>query len=205
MLISVTGTKDMVNFYKSKEYSRLRNSGVEIYMVSSNEAIGNFINGEQTTRQDFLKRLKDDGNNISKEIIVLHYDILAEGIDVSGFTSIMPLRNLSDSKFFQTYGRSARLDSRDRKKVEEGSLDPNDVDGFIKKFAWIIIPTIIHENFDNKEHIGVLVHKMRDFGFNPIDDIVISNDANGLPTISGPEALNKLKKDVQLLVKKLKK
>lgn len=194
MLVSVTGTRDMIKFSKSPEYRNLRDMGVEIYMVSSNEAIGNFINGERTTRQDFLKRLKADGEDKSKEVIVLHFDILAEGIDVSGFTGIMPLRNLSDSKFFQTYGRAARLDPRDRKKLEENLLDPKKVDGFIKKYAWVIIPTIIHENLDNKEHIGELIHKLRDFGFNPVDDVVISNDANGLPTIEGPEALSQLKK-----------
>ena len=194
MLISVSGTKDMLKFSKSNEYANLRLSGVEIYMVSSNEAIGNMINGVKTTRQDFLKKLKEDGENPLKEIIVLHFDILAEGIDISGFTGIMPLRSLSDSKFFQTYGRSARLDSRDRKKLEEGILDPTNVDGFIKKYAWVIIPEIIHENLDNKAHIGELIHKLRDFGFNPVDDVVITNDANGLPTIDGPDALTQLKK-----------
>jgi len=194
ILVSVSGTKDMLRFSKSEEYTNLRSTGVEVYMVSSNEAIGNFINGERTTRQDFLNRLKIDGENITKEIIVLHFDILAEGIDISGFTGILPLRSLSDSKFFQTYGRAARLDLRDRKKLEEGLLDPTKVDGFIKKYAWIIIPEIIHENLDSKAHIGELIHRMRDFGFNPVDDIVISNEANGLPTIEGPEALNKLKK-----------
>lgn len=194
MLISVSGTKDMLVFWKSEEYTNLRSTGVEIYMVSSNESIGNLINGIKVTRQEFLKRLKEDGENISKEIIVFHFDILAEGIDISGFTSILPLRSLSDSKFFQTYGRAARLDPRDRQKLADGILDPKIVTGFIKKYAWIIIPTIIHENLDNKEHIGQLIHKLRDFGFNPVDDTVISNDANGLPTIEGPEALNKLKK-----------
>ena len=194
MLISVSGTRDMVKFLKSEEYTNLRSTGVEIYMVSSNDTIGNLINGIKTSRQEFLRRLKEDGENISKDIIVLHFDILAEGIDISGFTGIMPLRNLSDSKFFQTYGRSARLDPRDRKNLEAGLLDPISVKGFVKKYAWVIIPEIIHENLDNKAHIGELIHKLRDFGFNPIDDVVISNDGNGLPTVQGPEALNKLKK-----------
>lgn len=138
-----------------------------------------------------------------KKIIVLHFDILAEGIDISGFSGIMPLRELSDSKMFQTYGRAARLDPRDRKKVEDGILDPNNTKGFIKKYAWIIIPSVIHENLDSKEHIGELVHKMRDFGFNPVDDIVISNEANGLPTIEGPEALGALKKRCPIIGQKI--
>ena len=203
MLISVTGTKDMLKFWKSENYESLRNMGINIYMVSSNEEIGNNINGEMTTRQDFLKRLKKDGEDYSKSLIVLHFDILAEGIDVSGFTGIMPLRELSDSKFYQTYGRAARLDPRDRKKVEEGKLDPKTTDGFIKKFAWVIIPEIILENNDNKQHIEFLIDKMREFGFNPVDDVLISNDANGLPTIDGPDALNNLKRRCPNIGKKI--
>ena len=203
MLISVTGTKDMLKFWKSENYESLRNMGINIYMVSSNEEIGNNINGEMTSRQDFLKRLKKDGEDYSKSLIVLHFDILAEGIDVSGFTGIMPLRELSDSKFYQTYGRAARLDPRDRKKVEEGKLDPKTTDGFIKKFAWVIIPEIILENNDNKQHIEFLIDKMREFGFNPVDDVLISNDANGLPTIDGPDALNNLKRRCPNIGKKI--
>jgi len=203
MLISVSGTKDMVRFKKSKEYTNLRNNNISIYMVSSNEAIGNLVNDENVSRQEFLKRLKTEGEDLTKKIIVLHFDILAEGIDVSGFSAWMPLRSLSDTKTFQSYGRVARLDPRDRKNVENGTLDPMNVNGFIKKYAWIIIPTIIHENLDNKEHIGELIHKMRDFGFNPIDDMVITNDANGLPTIDGPEALNSLKKRFPIIGKNI--
>ena len=44
---------------------------------------------------------------------------------------------------------------------------------------------------------------MRDFGFNPVDDAVISNDANGLPTIQGPEALDKLKKRCPIIGKNI--
>lgn len=205
ILISVSGSKDMIKFRVSEEYTLLRDRGVEIFMVSSNETIGNMINGEKFSRQEYLKRLKIAGEDPSKEIIVLHFDILTEGIDVSGFSGIMPLRNLTDSKFFQTYGRAARLDPRDRKKLKDGLLIPTNVKSFIKPFAWVIIPTIIHENLDNKEQIGELVHKLRDFGFNPIEDIVITNDGNGLPTIDGPEALNQLKKTCPVIGQSIEK
>ena len=74
-------------------------------LFASNDEIGNFINGVRTRRDDFLRRLKEDGTNPEKRLIVLDYDILAEGIDVSGFSGIMPLRTLNKSKFLQTYGR----------------------------------------------------------------------------------------------------
>jgi uncharacterized protein (UPF0254 family) len=35
---------------------------------------------------------------------------------------------------------------------------------------------------------------MRNYGFNPVEDIYISNQTNGLPTISGVDALTQLKR-----------
>jgi hypothetical protein len=127
-------------------------------------------------------------------LIVLHYDILAEGIDVSGFTVILPFRTLSKSKFLQTYGRAARLHPEDRKALESGEMKPDELKKFMKPYAWIIIPDIISENDDNRDYYGNLVLEMRDYGFNPNEDIITTDDTNGLQKIEGPEGLNNLKK-----------
>lgn len=194
ILVSVKGVGDIKRFFESKEYKGLIRSGVDIYAVASDDSIGNNINGEKVSRQEFLKRLKVAGRDHTKELIVLHYDILAEGIDVSGFSGILPLRTLSKSKFLQTYGRAARLDPDDRMALEKGEMGPNDLDKFMKPYAWVIVPTIIHEDADNKEHIGNLITELRDYGFNPSEDIVSTDETNGLPTLDGPEGLNNVKK-----------
>ena len=73
-------------------------------------------------------------------------------------------------------------------------MGPNDLDKFMKPYAWVIVPTIIHEDADNKEHIGNLITELRDYGFNPSEDIVSTDETNGLPTLDGPEGLNNVKK-----------
>ncbi len=40
----------------------------------------------------------------------------------------MPLRNLSKSKFLQTFGRAARPDSEDRKRIDSKKVGVNDLD-----------------------------------------------------------------------------
>jgi len=194
MLISVKGIGDIERFFQSKEYSLLIRSGVKIYAVASDEKIGNNINGEKVSRREFLNRLKEDGKNISQEIIILHYDILAEGIDVPGISGIMPLRTLGKAKFLQTFGRGARLDIEDRKNIESGKLKVHDLDNFNKPYAWVIVPTILHEDADSKQHIGQLITELRDYGFKPSEDIIVTDSKNGLPTIDGPDALIELKK-----------
>lgn len=193
ILISVKGTGDIKKFLSSDEYTQMKQDEVEIYAVASNEEIGNDVNGEKVRRQDFLKKLKQAGNDASKKIIVLHYDILAEGIDVSGFTGIMPLRSLNKSKFLQTFGRAARLDKEDRKKIETGEIKPNELNKLNKPYAYIIIPNVVHSNEDDKENLVRLIAELRDYGFQPYEDIISSTRVNGIPKVDELKGLNDIK------------
>jgi len=205
MLISTKGTQDIISFLNSDEYRTLRSEGVDIYAVASSENIGNDINGEKVRRQIFLKRLKKDGDNHNKKLIVLHYDILAEGISVSGFTGIMPLRTLNKSKFLQTYGRSARPEKNDRKAIddkirERGVLDEKDWNDLLismnKPYAYIMIPNIIHSNEDDRANIAQLITELRTYEFKPYEDILSSSMVHGQPKIDELDGLNNLLKRV---------
>jgi superfamily II DNA or RNA helicase len=195
MLVSVKGVGDIEKFFNSREYKGLLRTGVKIYATASDQKIGNDINGEKVSRRDFLERLKMDGKNPMTEIIILHYDILAEGIDVPGITGIMPLRTLGKAKFLQTFGRAARLDIEDRDRITSGEIKPNQLTEMNKPYSWVIVPTIIHEDADSKEHIGNLITELRDYGFNPSEDIISTDSKNGLPVVEGPDALNEVKKN----------
>jgi superfamily II DNA or RNA helicase len=194
MLVSVKGVGDIEKFFGSREYKGLMRGGYRIYAVASDEKIGNNINGEKVNRREFLNRLKEDGKNVSQKLLILHYDILAEGIDVPGITGILPLRTLGKAKFLQTFGRAARLDIEDRESIEKGDIKPDELGKLNKPYAWVIVPTIIHEDADSKEHIGNLITELRDYGFKPSEDITSTDSKNGLPTVDGPDALNEVVK-----------
>jgi superfamily II DNA or RNA helicase len=193
VLVSVKGVGDIQKFFNSKEYGRLIRSGYNIYAVASDESIGNNINGTKVRRREFLERLKLEGKDSKQRLLILHYDILAEGIDVPGITGIMPLRTLGKAKFLQTFGRAARLDPEDRIRIESNELKPDDLDDMYKPYAWVIVPTVVHEDADDKEHIGNLITELRDYGFKPSEDIITTSNINGLAVIEGPEALNNIK------------
>lgn len=196
ILVSAKGTQDIISFINSREYQQLLKEDVSIYAVASNDEVGNNINGEQVSRQDFLKRLKLDGLDVNKKLIVLHYDILAEGIDVSGFSGIMPLRTLSKSKFLQTYGRAARPNVEDRKKLDNKEIKVNDLVSMNKPYAYIMIPSVYNGNEDDKANVIQLITELRDYGFNPNEDIVGSDRIHGTPEIEQPDGLNELKRNI---------
>jgi len=192
LLVSVKGTMDMSKFLKSDEYNTLRNNDVNIYAVSSNDEIGNNINGLKVNRQTFLKQLKVVGENINEKLIVLHYDILSEGIDISGFTGLLPLRTLSKSKFLQTFGRCARLDNTDRINIESGKVNSDELNKLNKPYSYVIIPNISHHNEDDKINFINLIQDLRSYDFNPIENIISISNVNGIPEITQLDGLNEI-------------
>lgn len=193
ILVSVKGTGDIKKFLLSQEYRDLRREGIDIYAVASNDEIGNDINGDKVRRQDFLRRLKEEEDNKDKGIIVLHYDTMAEGISINSFTGIMPLRTLNKSKFLQTFGRAARIDKEDRKRLESGEISSSDLDKMNKPYAYIIIPNVIQSNEDDRVNLTQLITELRSYGFNPSEHIVSSSRVNGIPEVDQLNGLNDIK------------
>jgi hypothetical protein len=102
---------------------------------------------------------------------------------------------LGKLKFIQTYGRVARLDPEDRKKIRVGEISSNDLELMYKPYGWVIIPALLFEDIDDNQRITNLVHELRDYGFNPVDDMVVSNiGGGGIGVVDGLEALNEVKK-----------
>lgn len=192
IIVATRGSSDIKKFLESEEYTLLREIGVEVFAISSNEDIENDINGEKVKRQVFLKRIKEVGKDNSKMMLVLHYDILTEGIDVPGLTSCMPIRNLNKSRFIQTLGRCSRLDSDDRSRLESGEIDWTDVSKMNKPYAYIILPEITLTNKDDMEQHKQFVLQLRDYGFNPSEDIVGDKDPLGLPEEEDLDMFNEL-------------
>ena len=181
IIVATRGSSDIKNFLGSDEYTLLREIGVEIFAISSNEEIENDINGVKVKRQEFLKKIKEVGKDNTKMMLVLHYDILTEGIDVPGLTSCMPIRNLNKSRFIQTLGRCARPNSEDRQRIDSGEIDWTDVDKMNKPYAYIILPYITLTNKDDMEQHKQFVLQLRDYGFVPSEDIVFDENPLGLP------------------------
>jgi superfamily II DNA or RNA helicase len=179
MLVGTRGSDDMVKFINSQQYTDLRNDGIDVFAISSNEEVGNFVNGTRVKRQEFLSILREYGKDKNKELLVLHYDILTEGIDVPGFTGCLLLRTLIRSKFYQTYGRIARLDPEDRRLLDNGTIKASEVNKMNKPYGYVILPWITETNKDDSQFMKDLIRAMREYGFDSYEDIVGDFNARG--------------------------
>ena len=68
---------------------------------------GEIISGSNN-RIEFAKLLKKYSEDETIDLIVIHYDILSEGIDVPSMHGVLFLRNVSTAKFYQILGRCLR-------------------------------------------------------------------------------------------------
>ena len=70
---------------------------------------------------------------------------MSEGINVHGLTNVVLLRNLSTVEMAQTIGRVIRLDSVDRQRVSDGTLQPRAYHNYRKPTGFISIP--VYNNY----------------------------------------------------------
>lgn len=140
-----------------------------IFDISSEH--GPRINGQRVRRESFLTSLQNLTD--SDEAVIIHHDILAEGIDVPGITGVMPLISLGKAKFLQTLGRATRLHGKDRSRLYEGSMVADELKRFVKPHAWLIVPVYGVIGDDMYDDMKEMIRELRDYGFNPSEDVVV--------------------------------
>jgi superfamily II DNA or RNA helicase len=179
LLVASRGSADMINFIHSKECKELIESGVHIFAIGSNKKISAFYNGQTYKRADWLRKLQTIGKNDKEELIVIHFDILSEGIDVPGFTGISFYTAKEIGKFIQLYGRTARLDVIDRSKLSSGKISTDNLNKWKKPYSFVIVHQFNDIEGSQSEEITQMVSNLREFGFEPNEDIIIDTQ-NGL-------------------------
>ena len=108
MLVAAKDSNQIRTFLRSDEFADLRAEGVEIFTVHSNKDVMTH-NGEVISRKVFDKKKDVMGKDPSVKMVIVHYDILSEGIDIPGLLNVLILRQMTTAKFMQTVGRVVRL------------------------------------------------------------------------------------------------
>jgi superfamily II DNA or RNA helicase len=171
LVVSKDGSDHLNALATHPEIQRLREVRPALKVFDISSAHGARVDGVPAGRTEFLAQLRNLSD--TDEAIIIHHDILAEGIDVPGITGVMPLISLQKAKFLQTLGRATRLHGRDRSRLYDGSMVPADLKRFIKPYAWLIIPVYGMIGDDLREDMKEMVRELRDHGFNPAEDIVV--------------------------------
>ena len=148
MLVASPGLPEMENLQNNlrqfwdalKAESKGALEQVNVYCISSD---GEFKNGRVlNSRFDALEEIRNSGKNA----VVVHYDTLAEGIDIDSLTGAFIMRKLSKAKFMQTIGRCGRpfsMDLDSNKDPKKEIYNPEEEIDLRKKRRCIItIPVV---------------------------------------------------------------
>ena len=101
---------------------------------------GAIINGKKVGREEFFKTLTLWGKDDTKKVVIFHYSILSEGINVPGLTHSIMLRNLPTIEMAQTIGRVIRIHEKDKVSMKEGKIPAGQYNLYHKRFGQICVP-----------------------------------------------------------------
>ena len=147
ILVSVPSSKIMRKMLgNTKLLSDLEDRGFEVLHITSK--YGAYVNKTKVNRTKFFETLKEWGAKVSKKFIIFHYSILSEGINVSGLTHTLFLRNPNIVEMAQSIGRVIRLHKEDATNIEKGNLRPGVVSLYRKSTGYCVIPT--HKTYGTK-------------------------------------------------------
>ena len=174
LLVATNGSKQLKAILEGTAVNGL---DADVFITSSNEDIGNRINGVEYSRGEFLDILREWGSETDRSMVILHYNILSEGIDVPGITGVLFLRAMRQSKFLQNLGRASRLDLDDRAafSAKPPEYGPDDLHKMDKPYAYAIIPTVTDDNKNATAQIQQYIDNMRDYKFDMSEQVVVSS------------------------------
>ena len=123
-----------------------------------------FVDGKVIDTVDFKGDVMRAINNLKPEddAVIIHIDMIGEGIDVPALNAVMPFQNLGPIKFVQLVGRASRLWPEDRENFYNGRNKANEVSKMIKPYSYVVIPKFLDGANDFVERYTKYVVMLRD-------------------------------------------
>ena len=147
VLVSVPSSKILNKMLgQTKLLSQLKELGFDVLHITSK--FGAYVNQTKVNRTTFFNTLKEWGCQTARKFIIFHYSILSEGINVSGLSHTLLLRNLNIVEMAQTIGRVIRLHKEDAESINQGTIPAGVLSLYRKSSGNCVIPT--HKNYGTK-------------------------------------------------------
>ncbi|MHA2302801.1 MAG: DEAD/DEAH box helicase [Candidatus Thorarchaeota archaeon] len=175
ILVACRGTKSIQEIRKSI-LKWANGKGYDVLTVDS--VNGGYINREQictgSDKGKFIAKLDELGKDLTQKMIVLHYDMLGEGIDVKAFTGTLFLRNMSSKiKSVQAMGRVIRKSPGKKYGIVTVVQHADETDD-----AQQLIRDIVNELLSQGVPVSDILHEQS--GRGKEDEVVEDVDADSL-------------------------
>lgn len=169
MLVCCNGTKTVKEIADAPGFREwCKEQSITVFAVTS--AYGATVDGVEYDRSPFLKKLRE----CAGKAIVLHINILTEGIDVPDISGVMFIRNMGLTRFLQSLGRATRVLKEDAGKATDNFEENCKL--WTKPYAWAIVAERSGEFEGKTADLRQMVEDMRAAGFEPTEEVVIAVD-----------------------------
>jgi len=147
VLVASPSTKVIWNmFTESDLLQHLNHHGYAVFHITAKH--GAYVNKQKVSREKFFELLYEYSNDPEQKLIVFHYSILSEGLNIHGLTHCIMLRNLPTIEMAQTIGRVVRMHKDDRKAIQEGKIAAGCYQMYKKSYGKIVVP--VNNNYGDK-------------------------------------------------------
>tara|TARA_B100001996_G_scaffold72101_1_gene52928 strand:- start:701 stop:1891 length:1191 start_codon:yes stop_codon:yes gene_type:complete len=147
VLVSVPSSRILNNMLGHTTLLKtLEDEGFDVLHITSK--FGAYVNKTKVNRTTFFNTLKEWGCQTDRKFVIFHYSILSEGINVSGLSHTLLLRNLNIVEMAQTIGRVIRLHKEDAQSINQGTIPAGVLSLYRKSSGNCVIPT--HKNYGTK-------------------------------------------------------
>ena len=138
VLVTAKSTTNILRLINNTNFQSLCHD-MKYNVLHITSKFGAIINGKKVSRETFFNLMNKWGADPKKKFVMFHHSILSEGMNVSGLTAAILMRNLDLITMAQTIGRVIRLDKSDAAKIQSGQLKPQSK-GFKKPFGKMFVP-----------------------------------------------------------------
>ena len=156
VLVTAKSTRDISNLITQTDF-QLKCHALKYNVLWITSKFGAIINGVKVSRDKFFKVMNEWGVNPDKKFIMFHHSILSEGMNVSGLSACILMRNLDYVTMSQTIGRVIRLHKEDIKNIDNGDLKPCNFDSYKKPFGKMFVPVYNNVGISTERRLQTVV------------------------------------------------
>lgn len=108
ILYCMKGTKNIKDLLTKTKFQKwATEKGYHVLAVDSKN--GGYSDGKYMNKEKFMNLLKKQGEDLNTKLLVFHYEMISEGIDIKQFTGVCFMRPSANDIFItQTIGRCTR-------------------------------------------------------------------------------------------------
>ena len=155
VLVTAKSTTNIVRLINGTNFQSLCHD-MKYNVLHITSKFGAIINGKKVSRETFFNLMNKWGADPKKKFVMFHHSILSEGMNVSGLTAAILMRNLDLITMAQTIGRVIRLDKSDAAKIQTGELKPQG-EGFKKPFGKMFVPVYSNVGISTEKRLQGVV------------------------------------------------